>query len=75
VKTSDLRLMSDAELTSELERIRRELLNLRCRIALGEEVKGSDVSKCRRDIARILTVQRERQASSEAVAVPPAESE
>lgn len=60
MKASDLRGMADAELESELETLKREILNLRCRSALGEEIKSDAVRAARRDIARILTVQNER---------------
>lgn len=62
MKTSDIRLMSDAELESEVEKTRRELLQMRCRLSLGEEVKSSEVKTLRRDIARLLTVQQQRKA-------------
>ena len=64
MKTSELRLLGDDELQNELTKSRRELLNLRCRTALGEDVRGSDVGKTRRDIARILTVARERELTT-----------
>lgn len=65
MNAKDLQLKSDAELGSELEKSKRLLLNLRCRIAMGEEVRSSEVQMARCDIARILTIQRQREANSE----------
>lgn len=64
MNATELRAMNDAELDSEMEKTRRELLNLRCRSALGEEIKADAVKAARRDIARILTVQNERQGAT-----------
>jgi ribosomal protein L29 len=60
VKTSDLRRLNEVELASERERTRRDLLNLRCRVAIGEEVKPGEIKTARRTIARVLTVEREK---------------
>ncbi len=64
MKIADLRLMNAGEWDVEIEKCKRELLNLRCRIALGEDVKSSDVKTARRDIARILTLQKEHESAA-----------
>jgi large subunit ribosomal protein L29 len=54
-------MKNEAELQSDLEKMQRELLNLRCRSALGEEINPMDAKAARRDIARIRTILRERE--------------
>lgn len=61
MNASDIRLLSDVELESEIDKAKRDLLNMRCRIGLGEEVKPGEVKSTRRDIARMKTIQRQRQ--------------
>jgi large subunit ribosomal protein L29 len=68
VKVSEIRELAPAERERELERSRRELLNLRCRLALGEEIKSGEMREVRRTIARILTVQREEGATAASAA-------
>ncbi len=66
MKATELRRMDAPELNNELEKTRRGLLNLRCRVSMGEEVKPGEIKAARREIARILTVQRERAAAENA---------
>jgi ribosomal protein L29 len=51
--------MNNEELGKELESNRKSLLGVRCRMALGEDVKSSELKNTKRDIARILTVMNE----------------
>lgn len=60
MKTSEIRRLGEAELAEEIKKSQRELLTFRCKIALGEDVKSSEVKAIRRDIARMLTVQGEK---------------
>ena len=61
LKASELREMSDEELLDKLVELRRELLRLRALSKRGTIGKESGVVKhVRRDIARVLTVLRER---------------
>ncbi|MCX6000863.1 MAG: 50S ribosomal protein L29 [Chloroflexi bacterium] len=53
--------MNDQELAKQLDEARRGLFNLRFRLATRQLVNHREVGRVRRDIARILTVQRERQ--------------
>jgi len=60
MKTSELRDMDDAELREHLATARRELFGLRFQHATGELDNTSGLGHARRDIARALTVARER---------------
>ena len=64
MKTSEIRQLSDEELRSELERLRRRLFDLRAQAVTEKLEDPSMLTKTRRDIARILTVQRQREVSS-----------
>ena len=57
---ADLRQKSDDELKDELQRLKREQLNLRFQRASGQLEATSRVGDVRRDIARINTVMTER---------------
>jgi large subunit ribosomal protein L29 len=57
---ADLRQKSDDELKDELQKLKREQLNLRFQKASGQLEATSRVGEVRRDIARIQTVMTER---------------
>ena len=57
--------MSDEELVRRLAESRENLFNLRFQMATGALDNSSRLSLAKRDIARILTVQAERQHSLE----------
>lgn len=57
---ADLRQKSDDELKDELQKLKREQLNLRFQRASGQLEAISRVGDVRRDIARINTVMTER---------------
>ena len=57
---ADLRQKSDDELKDELQKLKREQLNLRFQRASGQLEATSRVGDVRRDIARINTVMTER---------------
>ena len=61
MEIDDIRGMTDEELSDELDSVNRELMNLRFRTATMQLANVNDVSKARRRIARVLTVQRERE--------------
>lgn len=65
VKTSELRQMSDAELVEQHDELKEELFNLRFRLATGQLDNYARLGQVRRDIARVLTVQRERELAME----------
>ena len=61
MKTSEFREMSDEELRAELDRLHRHLFDLRSQAVTEKLEDPSTLRKTRHDIARILTIQRERQ--------------
>jgi large subunit ribosomal protein L29 len=60
VKVDELRVLEADELGMRLRTARRELYELRFKHAVGQLENSSEISKVRHDIARILTVLRER---------------
>ncbi len=65
MKAADIRQMTDEELTRSIEEHRREALNLRLQAQTGQLENTARVRHVRRDLARLLSVetQREKQAS------------
>jgi large subunit ribosomal protein L29 len=64
VKIQDIRALSDDQLEQELAKSYREVMNLRFRAATNQLPNTNMPRSVRKDIARMLTVQRERQAGS-----------
>ena len=60
MKVEDLRVLEADELGMRLKTARRELYELRFKHAVGQLENSSQISKVRHDIARIMTVLRER---------------
>jgi large subunit ribosomal protein L29 len=60
MKVDELRSLEADELGVRLRTSRRELYELRFRHAVGQLENASQISKVRHDIARIMTVLRER---------------
>lgn len=56
MKAVEMRGMESAALLAEIENLRKELLELRCKVALGEDVRPHRVREIRREIARMLTI-------------------
>ena len=56
--------LSDQELVNELTAARRNLYDLRFQLATRQLSDYSQISRTRRDIARLLTVQTERQMTA-----------
>jgi len=61
LRPAQLRGLSDQELISELQDNIREAFNLKFRSQSQKIDSPSDISKARRNIARIKTIMRERQ--------------
>jgi large subunit ribosomal protein L29 len=62
-KSSAIREMSDEQLQHELREAQQSLFRLRVQAATERNDVPSNVKKLRRDIARMFTVQRERELS------------
>lgn len=81
MKVDELRVLEEVELGGKLKAARRELYELRFKHAVGQLENSSQISKVRHDIARIMTVLRERefgivaQVAPEAITVAVAEPE
>jgi large subunit ribosomal protein L29 len=60
MKVDELRILEADELGMRLRTARRELFELRFKHAVGQLENSSQISKVRHDIARIMTVLRER---------------
>jgi large subunit ribosomal protein L29 len=65
-KASELREMSDEQLTFSLKEARQELFRLRFQAATEKLDAPSNLRKLRREIARIQTIQSQRQAAGSA---------
>jgi large subunit ribosomal protein L29 len=59
-KASELRDMDDAVLVEHLRTVRRDLFGLRFQHATGELENTSRLGQAKRDVARALTILRER---------------
>jgi large subunit ribosomal protein L29 len=65
VTAAELRDMSDADLREHIQTARRELFGLRFQHATGELDNTARLSRAKREIARALTVAREREIDIE----------
>ena len=61
MKAADLRDLSDGELREHIETPRRELFGLRFQHATGELDNTAGLARAKREVARALTVARERE--------------
>ena len=64
MKTKELRTQSDDQIASGLGELKREQFNLRFQAATGQLEKPARVRIVRRTIARIKTLQTQRQATA-----------
>ena len=64
MKIKDIRNLSDDELQIELDRLHRHLFDLRSQSVTEKLEDPTQISKARRDVARILTVRRQRELAS-----------
>ncbi|AXV09142.1 LSU ribosomal protein L29p (L35e) [Euzebya pacifica] len=60
MRAEELRELSDSELDEKLEEFKSDLFNLRFELATGQLDNYKQLRVTRRDIARVMTVQRER---------------
>ncbi|WP_319530332.1 50S ribosomal protein L29 [uncultured Cohaesibacter sp.] len=64
MKASDVRAMTSDQIADELEKLKKEQLNLRFQQATGQLENTVRVRQVRRDIARLMTIARENSASA-----------
>ena len=56
MKAADIRLMTDDQVTDEIDRLKKEAFNLRFQRASGQLANTARVRQVRRDIARLSTI-------------------
>jgi large subunit ribosomal protein L29 len=61
MKAQELRDLTVDELEQKLGELKRKLLNLRFQLASGQLQNTAEIGKTKRDIARVLTILRERE--------------
>jgi large subunit ribosomal protein L29 len=64
MKASEIRDLEDGELTKRVAELRKEVFGLRFSNATGELDDTAGLGRAKRDLARALTVTRERERSS-----------
>lgn len=62
----DMMARSTAELSTELENKKSELFNLRFQLATGQLQNTAAIRECKRDIARVQTIIRQRELAGKA---------
>jgi large subunit ribosomal protein L29 len=67
VKAEELRELSIQELVEREKELARELFNLRFQMATGQLSNHTSIKKIKRDIARVKTVFREKEAVKDKV--------
>ena len=63
-KIADFRSLTSDQLSDELLKLKKEQFNLRFQAATGQMEKTHRVSEVRKDIARVSSLLREKQAAS-----------
>jgi large subunit ribosomal protein L29 len=63
-KPAELAQMNDDELAQHLQETKEELFHLRFQLAMGKQDNSSRLGHVRRELARVLTVQRQRELRS-----------
>jgi large subunit ribosomal protein L29 len=74
MKAAELRDLSDVELEEKHDQFKQELFDLRFALVTGQLDNPTRLRQLRQDIARVLTVQRERELAAAAEAVTEVES-
>ena len=64
MKINEVQQLNDDELKVELDRLRRHLFDLRSQAVTEKLENPAMITKARRDVARILTVQRQRELAA-----------
>ncbi|MDQ2700969.1 MAG: 50S ribosomal protein L29 [Actinomycetota bacterium] len=60
MKSSEIHSMQDIELVEKLKEARQDAFNLRLRHATGELENSASLRRAKRDVARLLTIARQR---------------
>lgn len=75
MNASEIRELTDEELVEALEEAREEKFNLRFQLATNQLDNTARITEVKKDIARILTVMRERESAPPVVSVDEAAEE
>jgi large subunit ribosomal protein L29 len=67
---SELRELTDDELARRLVETKQEMFHLRFQLATGKQDNSARLGHVRRDLARALTLQRERELQRDAAQAP-----
>lgn len=67
MKAKELRDYSDVELDGRLSELKEELFNLRFQMATGQLENPMRIREVRKNIARVKTIQRQRELNSQAL--------
>jgi large subunit ribosomal protein L29 len=67
-RATELKQMNNDELAHHLEESRQEVFQLRFQLAMGKQDNSARLGHIRREVARVLTLQRERQIAESAPA-------
>lgn len=60
MKATEIRNLSDQDLSQKLQDLKQELFNLRFQIAAGQLENPNAIGTVKKDIARVRTIQQER---------------
>lgn len=61
MKAAEIRSLSPKELETELAKRRREVLDLRFQAAIGQLTDNHRIGRLKREIARFLTIRRQKE--------------
>ncbi len=64
MKASEIKYLTDPELETKLSELKAELFNLRFQLAVNQLDNPTRIKTVKKDIARIKTVQRERELTA-----------
>ena len=64
MKTKEIRELTAEELNVKLKELKEELFNLRFRHAIGQLENPASLNTCKKDIAKVKTVLREKELAA-----------
>ena len=64
MKTKEIRELTAEELNTKLKELKEELFNLRFRHAIGQLENPASLNVCKKDIAKVKTVLREKELAA-----------
>ena len=64
MKTKEIRELTVEELNTKLKELKEELFNLRFRHAIGQLENPASLNICKKDIAKVKTVLREKELAA-----------